>query len=86
MDVIFPRRTRPVRRVNAASLVVWMVGMYGLYDMKTLRIVNEKGVAYVERGFLGRRIWFRVTPKYGSNIEAWNWVRRQGAVNLITKR
>ena len=63
-----------------------MVRMYGLYDMKTLRIVNEKGVAYVERSFLGRRLWFRVTPKYGSNIEAWNWVRRQGAVNLITKR
>lgn len=54
--------------------------------MKTLRIVSEKGVAYVERGFLGRRLWFRVTPKYGSNIEAYNWVRRQGSVNLITKR
>lgn len=54
--------------------------------MKTLRIVNEKGVAYVERGFLGRRLWFRVTPKYGSNIEAWNWVRRQRDYELLTRR
>lgn len=54
--------------------------------MKTLRIVNEKGVSYVERGFLGRRLWFVVSPKYKSNIEAWNWVRRQGKVNLVTKR
>lgn len=60
--------------------------MYGLYDMKTLRIVNAKGISYVERGIFGRRLWYRVSPRYGSNIEAWNWVRRQGTVNLITKR
>ena len=54
--------------------------------MKTLRIVSEKGVSYVERGFFGRRLGFVVSPKYKSNIEAWNWVRRQGKVNLVTKR
>ena len=54
--------------------------------MKTLRIVNEKGVSYVERGFLGRRLWFVVSPKYKSNIEAWNWVRRQGKCELLTRR
>ena len=53
--------------------------------MKTLKIVNDRGVSYVERCFLGR-FWFRVTPRFGSNIESWNWVRRQGKVNLITKK
>jgi hypothetical protein len=62
-----------------------MVTMYGLFDMKTLRIVNEKGCVYVERSFF-RRWWFRVSPYYRSNIEAYNWVRRRRNVDLITKK
>lgn len=52
--------------------------------MKTLRIVNEKGCVYVERNLVCR-LWYRVSPKYKTNIEAYNWVRRQGKVNLIKK-
>ena len=53
--------------------------------MKTLRIVNEKGCVYVERNFF-RRWWCRLRPVFGSNIEAYNWVKRQGDVKLVTKR
>lgn len=54
--------------------------------MKTLRIVNSRNeCTYVERLFF-RRWWFRVTPKYNSNIEAWNWVRRQRDVELVKKK
>lgn len=53
-------------------------------QMKTLRIVNEKGCVYVERN-LFCRWWVRTSPKYRTNIEAWNWVRRQGKVNLVKK-
>lgn len=54
--------------------------------MKTLRIVNARNeYSYVERLFF-RSFWFRVTPKYKTNIEAYNWVRKQRDVNLITKK
>ena len=69
-----------------------MVGMYGLSRllndsyMKTLRIVNKDNrCVYVERRLL-RCIWYRVSPRYRTNIEAYNWVRRCGDVNLITKK
>lgn len=52
--------------------------------MKTLRIVNEKGCVYVERNLFRR--WWRVSPYYKTNIEAYNWVRRQRNVDLITKK
>lgn len=53
--------------------------------MKTLRIVNERGCSYVERRIC--RIWWRrVSPVYRTNIESWNWVRRQGEVNLIRRK
>lgn len=52
--------------------------------MKTLRIVNDGGCVYVERQFC-RRWWLRVTPRYKTNIEAYNWVRRQGKVDLLKK-
>ena len=52
--------------------------------MKTLRIVNDGSCSYVERQFC-RRLWLRVTPKYRTNIEAYNWVRKQGKVNLLKK-
>lgn len=53
--------------------------------MKTLRIVNEKGCVYVERNFF-RRWWFRVSPKWSTNIQAYNWVRKQGDVNLVKRK
>lgn len=54
--------------------------------MKTLRIVNARNeYSYVERLFF-RSFWFRVTPKYKTNIEAYNWVRKQRDVNLIKKK
>lgn len=54
--------------------------------MKTLRIVNSRNESvYVERLFF-RRWWFRVTPKWRTNIEAWNWVRRQRDVNLVKRK
>lgn len=54
--------------------------------MKTMRIVNARNeYSYVERLFF-RSFWFRVTPKYKTNIEAYNWVRRQRDVNLIKKK
>lgn len=52
--------------------------------MKTLRIANDGMYSYVERQFC-RRWWLRVTPKCKTNIEAYNWVRRQGKVNLVKK-
>ena len=52
--------------------------------MKTLRIVNDCGCAYVERQFFRR--WWRVSPYYKSNIEAYNWVRDKGKVNLVKKK
>ncbi len=53
--------------------------------MKVMRISNDGLLSYVERRIC-RRWWFRVSPKYVSNIEAWNWVRRQGNVELIRKK
>ena len=54
--------------------------------MKTMRIVNARNeYSYVERLFF-RSFWFRVTPKYKTNIEAYNWVRKQRDVNLIKKK
>ena len=53
--------------------------------MKTLRIVNEKGCVYVERNFF-RRWWYRLSRKFDTNIEAYNWIKRQRNVNLVTKR
>ena len=54
--------------------------------MKTLRIVNARNeCVYVERLFF-RRWWCRVTPRYRTNIEAYNWVRRQRDVELIKKK
>lgn len=53
--------------------------------MKTLRIVNEKGCVYIERNFF-RRWWRRMkSPVFRTNIEAYNWVKRQDA-RLVTKR
>lgn len=52
--------------------------------MKLVRIVNDSGLVYVERQFC-RRWWFRVSPYYGSNIEAYNWVRNRRNVNLIKR-
>jgi hypothetical protein len=53
--------------------------------MKTLRITNRDNTeVYVERRVL-RFFWRRVSPKYSSNIEAYNWVRRQRDYRLITK-
>ena len=53
--------------------------------MKTLRIVNEKGCVYVERNFF-RRWWYRLSNRFVTNIEAYNWIKRQRNVNLVTKR
>lgn len=53
--------------------------------MKTLRIVNDRGSVYVERRYFCR-LWFRVSPKWSSNIEAYNWVRRQQDVNLVKRK
>lgn len=53
--------------------------------MKTLRIVNEKGCVYVERNFF-RRWWYRLSRRFTTNIEAYNWIKRQRNVNLVTKR
>lgn len=54
--------------------------------MKTLRIVNRDNTCvYVERQYC-RLFWFRVSPKFSSNIEAWNWVRRRRNVELIRKK
>ena len=52
--------------------------------MKTLRIVNEKGCVYVERNFF-RRWWYRLSNRFATNIEAYNWIKRQRNVNLVTK-
>ena len=54
--------------------------------MKTLRIVNKRNVCvYVERRCLGF-FWRRVSPIYMSNIEAWNWLRKQGDYRLLKKK
>lgn len=53
--------------------------------MRTMRIVNKANrCSYVERRVL-RFLWFRVSPYYRSSIEAYNWVRACGKVNLIKK-
>lgn len=52
--------------------------------MKVMRISNDGLLSYVERQIC-RRWWFRVSPKYRSNIEAWNWVRRRRDVELVRK-
>lgn len=54
--------------------------------MKTLRIVNKDNrCVYVERRVL-RVFWVRISPKWSTNIEAWNWVRRQRNYELVTKK
>lgn len=53
--------------------------------MKVMRIVSADRCAYVERQFF-HRWWVRVSPYYRSNIEAYNWVRRKGDVELLRKR
>lgn len=51
-----------------------------------MRIVSSRGESvYVERLFF-RRWWVRVSPKWATNIQAWNWVRRQRNVELIKKK
>ena len=68
-----------------------MVRMYGLSRlikssvMKTMRIINQSNrCSYVERQFF-RRWWVRVSPKYRTVIEAYNYVRKSGDVNFIKK-
>lgn len=64
--------------------------MYGLSmfpsydDMKVMRIVSGRGCVYVESQFF-RRWWFRVSGRYKTNIEVYNWVRRQKDVELLRK-
>lgn len=54
--------------------------------MKTMRIVNSRNESvYVERLFF-RRWWIRVSPRWTTNIQAWNWVRGKRNVNLIKKK
>ena len=53
--------------------------------MKTMRIANDGICVYEERQFF-RRWWVCVSPKWTTNIQAWNWVRRQKDVNLIKKK
>lgn len=54
--------------------------------MRTLRIVNRDNTCvYVERRVL-RFFWMRVSPKFSTNIEAYNWVRKQKEVELLRKR
>lgn len=54
--------------------------------MKTMRIVNSRNESvYVERLFF-RRFWVRVSPKWSTNIQAYNWVRRRKDVELIKKK
>lgn len=60
-------------------------GFQRISDMKTLRIVNKDGCVYVERNIF-RRWWVRVSPKWATNIQAYNWVRRQRNVELIKKK
>ena len=53
--------------------------------MRTLRIVNRDNTCvYVERRVL-HVFWMRVSPKFSTNIEAWNWVRKQNDVKLLRK-
>lgn len=53
--------------------------------MKTLRIVNRDNTCvYVERQYC-RLFWLRVSPKFTTNIEAYNWARRQKNSRLVTK-
>ena len=52
--------------------------------MKTMRIMNEKGCVYVERRVF-RRLWYRLSKEFRSNIEAYNWVKEQNA-HLWTKK
>ena len=53
--------------------------------MTAFRIVNrDTTCVYVERRVL-RFFWRRVSPKFSTNIEAYNWVRIQSDVKLIRK-
>jgi hypothetical protein len=54
-------------------------------DMKTMRIANDGLCTYVERQFF-RRWWIRVSPKWTTNIQAYNWVRGKRNVELIKKK
>lgn len=88
--VISRRGTRHVLRVSAVPSAGPMAGTYGLSrfqtssDMKTMRIMNEKGCVYVERRVF-RRLWYRLSKEFRSNIEAYNWVKEQKG-SLVTKR
>ena len=54
--------------------------------MKVLRIVNRDNTCvYVERRVL-RFFWRRVSPKFSTNIEAYNWVRSQRGVVVLLKK
>ena len=53
--------------------------------MKVLRIVSRGNVVYVARRLLCI-FWYRVSPKYRTNIEAWNWVRSQGVEESLLTR
>lgn len=91
MVVTSRRSTRPVLRVSVVLSEGLTVRTYGLSrfqtsnDMKTMRIINEKGCVYVERRVF-RKWWYRLSPVFRSNIEAYNWVKRQNDVRLVTKR
>lgn len=52
--------------------------------MKVLRIVSSGNGVYVARRIFGF-FWYRVSPRYRTNIEAWNWVRKQKDVELVKK-
>lgn len=52
--------------------------------MKSVRIVSRSGRVYVERLFLGF-LWCRVSPVFGSNIAAWNWVRVRKDYELVRR-
>lgn len=52
--------------------------------MKSVRIVSGGGRVYVERLFLGV-LWCRVSPVFGSNIAAWNWVRVRKDYELVRR-
>jgi hypothetical protein len=52
--------------------------------MKSVRIVSGGGRVYVERLFFGF-LWCRVSPVFGSNIAAWNWVRVRKDYELVRR-
>lgn len=53
--------------------------------MKTVRIVNRDRCVYVERRVF-RCWWMRVSPKYKTNIEAYNWIRSRKDVELVKRK